>query len=98
MHVLQKAVALLGGCGVRGADGQEAKEERTSFLQKRSKRPLIILASASPDKPGPDLQKFFGAFFQKTALPSFHLTLKTKYWFELQEQAHPPPDAQDRKD
>jgi hypothetical protein len=34
-------------------------------LKKRSKKLLIVLALAFPDRLSPDLQKFFGSFFQK---------------------------------
>jgi hypothetical protein len=36
-----------------------------SFLKKRTKKLLIILASASPDTASPKSQKFFASFFQK---------------------------------
>jgi hypothetical protein len=39
--------------------------ERTSFLKKRSKKLLPVLASALPDGLGQIEQKFFGSFFQK---------------------------------
>jgi hypothetical protein len=38
---------------------------RPSFLKKRSKKLLIMAASASPDRLSPDMQKFFASFFQK---------------------------------
>jgi hypothetical protein len=41
------------------------KEGSTSFLKKRSKKLLHILASVFPDTLGLDSQKFFGSFFQK---------------------------------
>jgi hypothetical protein len=40
-------------------------EERPSFLKKRSKKLLIIFAAAYQDKTRPNVQKFFGSFFQK---------------------------------
>jgi hypothetical protein len=40
-------------------------KEGCSFLKKRTKKLLIISASASPDRLSPDSQKFFGSFFQK---------------------------------
>jgi hypothetical protein len=39
-------------------------EARASFLKKSSKKLLILLASALPDKASPISQKFFGSFFQ----------------------------------
>jgi hypothetical protein len=41
------------------------KEERSSFLKKRSKKLLFLLASVSPGRLSPKSQKFFGSFFQK---------------------------------
>jgi hypothetical protein len=41
------------------------EKERSSFLKKRSKKLLPVLASAFPDSLSPDEQKFFGSFFQK---------------------------------
>jgi hypothetical protein len=41
------------------------KAGSTSFLKKRSKKLLHVKAAALPDKAGPNLQKFFGSFFQK---------------------------------
>jgi hypothetical protein len=44
-------------------------KERSSFLKKRSKKLLSVLASALRDRLHPNEQKFFGSFFQKrTAL------------------------------
>jgi hypothetical protein len=40
-------------------------ERKSSFLKKRSKKLLSVLASAFPDRLGPNEQKFFGSFFQK---------------------------------
>jgi hypothetical protein len=34
-------------------------------LKKRSKKLLAVLASAFPDGLSPDIQEFFGSFFQK---------------------------------
>jgi hypothetical protein len=46
-------------------------KESTSFLKKGSKKPVYLSAAASPDRLGPESQKFFGSFFQKsTSLPS----------------------------
>jgi hypothetical protein len=57
----------------------ERKEESTSFLKKRSKKLSGILASAFPERLGPDSQKFFGSFFQKRTffLPLFLISLAT---------------------
>jgi hypothetical protein len=51
--------------GRGGGGGDLGSEGRTSFLKKRSKKLLVILAAASPNGLGPDSQKFFGSFFQK---------------------------------
>jgi hypothetical protein len=40
-------------------------KERSSFLKKRSKKLLSVLASAFPDRLNRNEQKFFGSFFQK---------------------------------
>jgi hypothetical protein len=40
-------------------------ERKSSFLKKRSKKLLPVLASAFPDRLGQNEQKFFGSFFQK---------------------------------
>jgi hypothetical protein len=40
-------------------------ERKSSFLKKRSKKLLSVLASAFQDRLSPNEQKFFGSFFQK---------------------------------
>jgi hypothetical protein len=40
-------------------------KERSSFLKKRSKKLLHVLASAFPDRLSHNEQKFVGSFFQK---------------------------------
>jgi hypothetical protein len=35
------------------------------FFEKKKQKTFICSASASPERLGPDLQKFFGSFFQK---------------------------------
>jgi hypothetical protein len=47
------------------AQHKEGREERTSFLQERSKKLLIVLAAASPNRARPIPQEFFGSFFRK---------------------------------
>jgi hypothetical protein len=44
---------------------RDAQGGSSSFLKKRSKKLLSILAAALPDGLSPQSQKFFGAFFQK---------------------------------
>jgi hypothetical protein len=50
---------------LRRKNTHHGEKERTSFLKKRSKKLLFVLASAFPDRLSPDSQKFFGSFFQK---------------------------------
>jgi hypothetical protein len=45
-------------------------KERSSFLKKRSKKLLALLASASPEKLGPGFKSFLVLFFKKELLPS----------------------------
>jgi hypothetical protein len=40
-------------------------EVKHFFFEKRSKKLLIVRASASPDNANPDSQRFFAYFFQK---------------------------------
>jgi hypothetical protein len=53
----------------------QAKEERPTFLKKRSKKLLSDWFRASRSRPrkvaGAPEQKFFGSFFQKRTLSSF---------------------------
>jgi hypothetical protein len=44
---------------------EQVRQGRPSFLKKRSKKLLILRASASPEKLLLDSQKFFASFFQK---------------------------------
>jgi hypothetical protein len=46
-------------------EGKSRKEARTSFLKKRSKKLLVVWASAFPGNAQPRSQKFFASFFQK---------------------------------
>jgi hypothetical protein len=41
------------------------REERTSFLKKRSKKRLSVSAAAFPEWLSENEQKFFGSFFSK---------------------------------
>jgi hypothetical protein len=50
-------------------------KESLLFLKKRSKKLLIILASACPDRLSQGLQEFFGAFFKKALLSATCLCL-----------------------
>jgi hypothetical protein len=43
----------------------QVRAGRPAFLKKGSKKRLIILASACPERLSHVLQKFFGSFFQK---------------------------------
>jgi hypothetical protein len=60
----------------QSGEGKQA-QARPSFLKKRSKKLLPVLASAFADGLSPDNQKFFGsrqagaAFFSKKTLSSF---------------------------
>jgi hypothetical protein len=49
-----------------------AAKERPSFLKKRSKKLLSLLASAFPDGLSPDSRKLFGSFFQKRTASFLH--------------------------
>jgi hypothetical protein len=41
------------------------KDSKVFFFEKKKQKTFICMASASPDRLGSDLQKFFGSFFQK---------------------------------
>jgi hypothetical protein len=43
---------------------QKASGRKAFFFEKRSKKLLSVLASASPGRLSQDSQKFFGSFFQ----------------------------------
>jgi hypothetical protein len=59
--------------GVAGQSGKgKQAQARPSFLKKRSKKRLPVLASAFPDGLSPDNQKFFGSFFQKRTTSFLH--------------------------
>jgi hypothetical protein len=47
----------------------QERMESTAFLKNRSKKLFVVLASASPDRLGPDSQTFASLFQNRT--PSF---------------------------
>jgi hypothetical protein len=63
------AIALPATSGQSG-EGKQA-QARPSFLKKRSKKLLPVLASAFPDRLSPDSQKFLVLFFKREPLSSF---------------------------
>jgi hypothetical protein len=52
-------------CCTGAGRGRRQAEVRPSFLKKRSKKLLVVLAAPFQDRARPNLQKFFGSFFQK---------------------------------
>jgi hypothetical protein len=62
-------------------------EASTAFLKKSSKKLLFILRRACDTDRGPDLQKFFGSFFQKrTAFFTLTAVDYPKQWSAMQRR------------
>jgi hypothetical protein len=44
---------------------ESGSERKVFFFEKKKQKTFACLAAASPERLGPDSQKFFGSFFQK---------------------------------